>query len=282
MQQFVLIDDLDDTSSQPSSTVEMEAAAVDYSTNSLVDNDILNSSLLSGTQMADDKYYAGAHGNDPEFSVSNVPDAMEDDSSQGDLPLPPESLINAGISSPSIPITADTFSPGSVLDGSLNHHFAVQRSVLDGMAASSTITIPSTSQQYGSIVYSTALRPELAGIKVASTPGTFPSLVVISNNVTIAPPSNAGYYLAGDSKPGSFLDKPRSSCGPILDKIPSLLDLEDKSMIAATVPTTSMMEPSSSQHQATISTVSDCITPFYIATQDSTTSGPNDANIFNI
>uniref|UniRef100_A0A8R1XLR3 C2H2-type domain-containing protein n=1 Tax=Onchocerca volvulus TaxID=6282 RepID=A0A8R1XLR3_ONCVO len=134
--QIFLVDDVNDAEQLPSNS-GMDPA-VDFIANNVIENDILNSLLVSSTQIpsSDDKYYSGAHSSESEFSIVNVPDPTEDKVLQNDLSLPSENLINVEPSSASLSIPTVTFSHDSLVNNSLNCDFQVQGN------ASNELTIP--------------------------------------------------------------------------------------------------------------------------------------------
>ncbi|VIO93514.1 Zinc finger, C2H2 type family protein [Brugia malayi] len=106
--QIVLVDVVNDAQRQsPNSGAE---PAIDFIANNVVDNDVLNSLLISSTQMpsTDYKYYSRTQSTESDFSVVNVPDSTEDKILHNDLPLPSESLIN--VETRSSPTPTATFS----------------------------------------------------------------------------------------------------------------------------------------------------------------------------
>ncbi|VDN86415.1 unnamed protein product [Brugia pahangi] len=130
--QIVLVDVVNDAQQQsPNSGAE---PAVDFIANNVVDNDVLNSLLISSTQMpsTDYKYYSRTQSTELDFSVVNVPDSTEDKILHNDLPLPSESLIN--VETRSSPTPTATFSRGSLIDNSLN-----PRGTLTTAAAAKTL-----------------------------------------------------------------------------------------------------------------------------------------------
>ncbi|KAL3994276.1 hypothetical protein ACH3XW_21065 [Acanthocheilonema viteae] len=223
--QIFLVDDANDAQ-QVLSNSGVEPA-IDFVANSVVDNDVLNSLLISNTQMpTTDDNYSGTHSNESEFSVVNIPDPTEDKVLHNDLPLPSESLINIETSSANLSIPTVTFSHDSLVDNSLN--FQVQRNTLHELTAVPTIAIPhSTHQLHGNVACSSAiLCPELDSVS-RSASETSPSLIVINDKETISPPSSIDYCSMGDSK-SNFLVRPSNGPTSMLDSIPTLLDLDRK------------------------------------------------------
>ncbi|VDK69321.1 unnamed protein product [Litomosoides sigmodontis] len=201
--QFLLVDDVNSQQISPSSGVESTA---DFVANNVVDNDILNPLLISGTQMPprDDKYYSSTQSSEPDFSVVNVPDPTEDKVLQNDLSLPSENVVNVETSSTNLSLPAVTFSDGSLVDNSQNCHFQVQGNAFNELTAVPTISIPHSAQHLDSNVGCSPriLCPELDGD--SRTSGISPSLIVITNKETISPLPSIGYCSVGDSKT-SFL-----------------------------------------------------------------------------
>ncbi|VDN30702.1 unnamed protein product [Gongylonema pulchrum] len=188
-----------------SSNVEVEPA-VDFGSSTLLDSDILDSSLISGTHMADSKFYGTGH----TFSLSH---SMEDVSTQGGVPaLPPENLLGTEMSPSRILVPSDLFGSSILLDNSFGEQFPTE----------SIITTPSNSaQHYSSSLYNSTICPELSDFKETSVPGNYSSLVVSSNPAVTLP------------------DSP----GFVRNKIHNVLDLETRN---ATLALTSVMESSSS------------------------------------
>lgn len=268
---------------QPSPNSGVEPA-IDFVTNNAVDNDVLNSLLVSSTQMpsTDDKYYSGAHSTESEFSVVSVPDPTEDKILQNDLPLPSESLINAETSSVSLSIPTVTFSRDSLVSNSLNCHFQVQRNTLNELTAVPTTAIPHSAQQlHGNVACSsTILCPELDGVS-RSTPGTSPSLIVIRNKEAISSPPNIGYCSVGDSKTSCFLVRPSNKPTSVLDSIPNLLDLNRKDILTTTAVKT-LLETSSLQHLPTAAVSDDTISPYISQDTNSTVTSVRNSTIYNL
>ncbi|KAK6103482.1 hypothetical protein QQG55_12665 [Brugia pahangi] len=162
--QIVLVDVVNDAQQQsPNSGAE---PAVDFIANNVVDNDVLNSLLISSTQMpsTDYKYYSRTQSTELDFSVVNVPDSTEDKILHNDLPLPSESLIN--VETRSSPTPTATFSRGSLIDNSLSCHFQVQRNTLNDLAVVPTVAFPYSTQQHNNnnvTCSSTIVCPELDG-----------------------------------------------------------------------------------------------------------------------
>ncbi|CAG9535621.1 unnamed protein product [Cercopithifilaria johnstoni] len=258
MQIFLDVNDAQQLS--PNSGVE---PAIDFVANSVVDNDVLNSLLISSTQLpsTDNKYYPSTHSNESEFSVVNVPVPIEDKVLQNDLPLPSESLINVETSSANLSVPTVTFSHGSLMDNSLNCHFQVQRNTLNELTAVHTVAIEHSAQQlHNNVACSpTILCPELDGVS-RSESGTSPSLIVINNKETISSPSNIDYCSMEDSKT-SFLVRPSSRPTSVLDSIPTLIDLNGKDTLT-TVAGKTLVKAPSLQHLSTATVSNDTISSY--------------------
>ncbi|EFO26590.1 zinc finger protein [Loa loa] len=277
--QIFLVDDMNGAQ-QPSPNSGVEPSA-DFVAN----NDVLNSVLVTNTQMppTDDKYYSGTHSAESESSVGNVPDPTEDKILQNDLPLPSQNLINVETSSSNLSIPTVTFSRGTLIDNSLKCHFQVQKSILNELTAIPTVAISHSAQQlHDNVAYSpTMLCPELDGVP-RSAPGTFPSIIVINNKETISPPSSTGYCSIGGLKiTRSFLERPSNRPTSVLNSIPTLLDLDRKDTLTTTAAKT-MIDTSSLQHLSTTAVRDDAVSSYISQDTNSAVASVCNSTIYNL
>lgn len=142
--QIFLVDNISGTKQQsPVSGVE---PSIDFNTNTVVDNDVLSSLLISSIQMSatGGKYSAGTHPTESAFLVGNVSDYTEENVS----PLPRKSLINVVTNPSGQFIPTITFNPGSLVDNAINCDFQVQRNTLHELTPVSAISISHSGQQF--------------------------------------------------------------------------------------------------------------------------------------